>query len=892
MNRFDPNSLRHLSEHGNAGARIRRFNVLYLTPPTDPAGGLTIGDGETGALLWFDHSKLLLAVNRADLWCDGAAGTFCNWAREEEESSTSLRHGGRIELDFLLPVFDPNYLKQCRIELDLSFGGVSGEVESVFGTLRFLLLPSETTHLLRLQLEFIPAEDSALRLSLSHYGSRTYPHWYSRVENAPESGLNSTACENQAGVLSVVHRVSDGFFALGGVALVPGADLFRHTGVKQRHRIEAQSPVFHAGKTGMVELAFRLTGPDFSDACTAHAGVAGVLKTQAEHLSFSEDLAQNRRCYESFWQKGFLQCGDIYFDALHALHLFYSNASQRGRYPARFMQALWGFEHDFQPWNFYFHWNQQLTYFSLAPCGHPELNECYLRWRLDGLPQAREAAAALFSAPGGWVGDVTERRGYSSRHEITNRTVMAQIACFAYRQFCYCGDRKQLKEQVLPYLSAAAEFLFSLFRRGADGKYHIFGGSAYEGWILLDDCCTELNWAQALAGSFAEAEQILGVCSDLRRRCSEIAANLADLPQLEDLERFSDAASASCCAIGAGKHRRWRGTARLAAGTLTGTGTVVSSIVDRKATAPVPPADPLEAALRELQCGSASCTPTVEIAGYDGIFPFAELSVVFPSGNLDLARRREPLFAAAVNTAMLGAVSGGLIAWDPTAIHLSRLGMSELLFDYLSAFVSRWQRFPNGHFVDSLMARETISPLCRNRVADVESGSDEERRDFRAWEFRHLGTEGLSVVAAALTEAMLQSSNGVIRLFPAMPKQNTSEIAFTLRAEGGHRVSALRTAAGTVSALLVTLGWSGSATIDNSFEDRTLIVVSPDGARRAVSPEADHFDLVGVCGESFFCAPETEFSTAWEAFASFSVAEQEPEVRTKGLAQLGIKKLY
>ena len=914
---FDPARLQHLSDRGSAAERIRRYNVLYLTPPTDPASGAAIGDGERGALLWFERDRMHLALNRTDLWRDGAAGIFRNWAREEEESSTTLRHGGHVELNFLLPVFDPNYLKDCRLEVELDKGAVSGRIESVFGTLQLQLFASETTGLLRLKLEFIPREDTRFRLDVSHYGSRSYAHWYSRVANTPETGLESTTSEMRDGVLSVAHEVSDGFFALGAGAIVPEAAFFLNGdgggGLKQRHRVEAESPVCRAGKRCTLEIAFFLSGPEFPDAQAAHAGAARELRRRGKGMSFEEDLEGNRKFYETFWKKSLLSSGDDYFDALYALHLFYSNASQRGRYPARFMQGLWGFEHDFQPWNFYFHWNQQLGYFALAPAGHLELNKSYLNWRLSGLEKARRAAAVLFNAPGGFVSDVTDRRNYSSGAERNNRTVMAQIGCALYEQFRYSGDRGELRERVLPYLYAAAEFLFFFFHRGSDGRYHPSGGSAYEGWILLDDCCTELNCARALARVLAAAEDELGISSELRRTCETIAANLAELPLLNDLDSFSDADSPECCAVGVGKKHPWCGASRLAAGRLPETGKVVASIMGRKPSpepggeetrGAFPVSDPLETALEELHRGVAECSPALECAGYDGIFPFAELSAVFPSGNWDLSCRDEALFGAAVNTALIGAAPGGWIAWDPTSIHLARLGEGEILFEYLKKFISRHQRFHNGHFVDSLMARETLSPLCRNRVADLESGDDSKRRNFRAWEFRHMGSEGLGVVAAALTEAMMQSCNGIIRIFPALPAGDeggeTPERAFTLYAEGGHRISALWRGTEWTAALLITLGWETHARIAaDVFRGKWLRIVSSGGAVRRIKPEKAasaaeaYFELSGKCGENFFCAAEEEFEAARAAFDACPAA---PGVRTTvrfcGLAQLGEEKLF
>jgi alpha-L-fucosidase 2 len=55
------------------------------------------------------------------------------------------------------------------------------------------------------------------------------------------------------------------------------------------------------------------------------------------------------------------------------------------------------------------------------------------------------------------------------------------------------------------------------------------------------------------------------------------------------------------------------------------------------------------------------------------------------------------------------------------------------------------------------------------------------------WPFRHMSMESMSVLATAMNEAMLQSYDGIIRVFPAFPSNRSCR--FTLHAEGGFIVS-------------------------------------------------------------------------------------------------------
>ena len=83
--------------------RVARHDLVYHTPPGDPMQGLPIGNGDLGVLVWCEGSRVILAVNKCDLWDDAPFERFTNWKADEEEYSTTLRHAGRVIVDFGLP---------------------------------------------------------------------------------------------------------------------------------------------------------------------------------------------------------------------------------------------------------------------------------------------------------------------------------------------------------------------------------------------------------------------------------------------------------------------------------------------------------------------------------------------------------------------------------------------------------------------------------------------------------------------------------------------------------------------------------------------------------------------------------------------------------------------
>lgn len=77
--------------------------------------------------------------------------------------------------------------------------------------------------------------------------------------------------------------------------------------------------------------------------------------------------------WKSIWNRSFMDYGDDYLKNLWYLTMYYANASQGGKYPRRFNNGLWGWNHDVQQWNFYFHWNQQQLYLLLNAAGFHNL---------------------------------------------------------------------------------------------------------------------------------------------------------------------------------------------------------------------------------------------------------------------------------------------------------------------------------------------------------------------------------------------------------------------------------------------------------------------------------------------------------------------------------------
>ena len=820
---------------GNWPNRVSRHNLVYLTPAQDPMQGWALGNGEMGVLFWTEPNRLVAVVNRCDL-IDAAKtpGPIRNWSKAEEETCAILRGGGRVVWEFPEPVFELAFLKEFRAELDIAHGELRLRCHSVFGMVSLAAFVTEGGKAVRARLSRRLAAEEPIVLRAEHYGSRVFGHWYMQFSNDAECGFAGTETQVSQDGMVITHPVSsgrEGERSLGRFALAVCDTTQQNLRCISGNAVMAELPSRSGRDEEVVsETIALLTEPVASEASAAAAYGLTELSRELRH-SREARARKIHSAWKAFWDASWLDCGDEYLNQLWHLQNYYAFAAQRGSYPGRFIGGLWFWMRDFGAWNHVFHWNQQMIYWPMLAAGHPETVRPYLEWRWKALDKARKAAREFFGAEGGWVSDVTSWEGEPSVGESHNHTPMGQIALEFYHYWQYAGDGEFLRERAIPYMVEAARFLLSRFEKQADGKCHGLPGTSYEGWNELTDLTTELATAKALFAALWELSKHFRVAEkSFLEQLKDVAGHLADFTSVEDLELFSDAQGRRAC--GAFRGCRWLGGKRLGVGRLAEDGKVTAGVLARRKSGEEKAASDEEQAVLDTLCAQADLprknfAGESDAVGVGGIFPYSELSVIYPSGLVGLARRRSELFKMAYNSLMVWTGKGDDVAWNPTPVMLARMGEGDRLYDFLKSFTMVWQNHENGWFADSTFTRETLLPKFRNRVVEVENcdgenawqAKDSQRRALSAWPFRHMGLEGLGVTATAISESLLQSYDGILRIAPAFPRNRSG--AFTLKAVGGHTVSA-RISNGKVLWVVLTLGYAGRTVLENPWGNALL----------------------------------------------------------------------
>lgn len=202
-------------------------------------------------------------------------------------------------------------------------------------------------------------------------------------------------------------------------------------------------------------------------------------------------------------------------------------------------------------------------------------------------------------------------------------------------------------------------------------------------------------------------------------------------------------------------------------------------------------------------------------------------------------------------------------AITPGAIVSARLGLGDKVLERLQCSVNYLQHFNQGLFynldhwhyfsryVDQIPNAELYaqrdymydSRLTYNRPEAGKSG-------FRTKPFVQCGMETMGLLGTAINEMLLQSHEGKIRVFPAIPSKFAS--AFTLRAEGAFIVSSVIDSLGNIPFVEIKSLAGKECRIQNPWDDDLVQVVTQNN--RNVNIEVNKDNVISfktTIGESY-----------------------------------------
>ncbi len=723
-------------------------DLYYGTPWNKPTAGIPIGDGDTGSLVWFDKDGIHINIGKSDLWQDAPRGVRPgeDWFNtNNEEQHTLNKHGGEILINLDVPLFDYMYQEKFCQRLSLAEAAIYSDNKTPFGEMKLKAFASSAERVSVLTMKLTCAEPTSPELILRRWGSRTLWRWYWQQKFAPETGLDGTDAFAEDNELFITQDVTTTKFCIG-LKIVSTAGTKRF----EKRNSHDSRITLNKEKCHNVTMYYAVRIAETTEKAKKECKRA---LDAAEKKGEAALFCEHKKEWEKFWRKSYLSISDDYIENHIYLFLYYMNSASRGSHPMHFIQGPWGFYHDFVPWNYYFHYNMQHLYAPLDTLGHGELAQNYYDMRLRGLDTARLYAKMVKGRKGAFYNDVTDRYCRGADYALENHTPGSQIAMQLYNHYKYTGDKGFLEKYALPVMKATAEYYVDMLVKEEDGLYHTHDTCGYEGTLLMKDTLSDLVMIKTLLPAYLPFSQ-----GELKQSIEDILANL---PEFTYTEMYMN--------------DDWDGE-RLLYGYKKGAipleNGLVYTIGKNK-----------DGTLQRRHCGSnRELIPD----GYC-VFPYVEFSPLYPAGLLGLKDKGTKAFNVMLNQLGLTEVplDGGM-HWHTMAVSFARMGKGEQTYKVIRGMLDQFQAYPNG------FNAEQEEPACKPPFEARQWYTTHNIKTNEVFllspeDFTHFDFETTPVITKAVTESLLQSHEGILRICPALPDK--AEVCFSLFAEGGFKVN-------------------------------------------------------------------------------------------------------
>ena len=741
---------------------LSKHDIVYLSPPVRGYEGFPLGNGDVGGMIWCTATGLRMQINKSDLWDDKNADTPCK----------TLRSAAALEIDFGAPCLDWKYLEEFEGRLSLHQAETTFRVATPFMHVNVTSLIHAERNVWLINCKIAGQGElqggAATRITLERWGSRAYSGWYSRYNRDATLGLGTAHVSTQDNDLVLEERFGTGNLIVA--CRVLGVD--RSSQIVSKHRGEIRT-------SAQPELEFTLAVSVATS--EEHADPLEEALNQLNSVSrssFGVVQSEHRLWWESFWSRSFVHINHDYIENLYYFKRYIMASGSRGRYPLLFNGGLWLWNSDIRNWVAPHHWNMEESYWGLCAQNDSDLLLPYLEayWRnLDaGIDFARERGAdnaVLWSEAHDYHGNMP----YRDRSDMLNNyTPASQIAGFFWEYYQYTGDRSFLREKAYPFMKLAAEFYLQKLEWDEEKEmFFIFPSQSYECPTSnqLRNPITDRVMVESLFRNCISASELLETDGEKREQWSHTLSHLWE-PEIAAHREVGDV-------------------------------------------------------LVEAYTENGDIWWRHPDGGLNYHFS-PQSAIVFPANIIGISDQTSPLFVAVENFINHHPPEKNAISPDP--IVAARMGLGGKSEELLVNCIRRLQHFPQGFFynIDHWYQYSLYSDQVKG--ADLVTQRDYIHDDRCSYEttgaptapFVQCGLEALGILGAAINEMLLQSYDGVIRVFPALP--DSREAAFTLRAAGGFTVSASISADGIIPTVSITSDLGGECKIYNPWPGGELKV--------------------------------------------------------------------
>ena len=162
----------------------------------------------------------------------------------------------------------------------------------------------------------------------------------------------------------------------------------------------------------------------------------------------------------------------------------------------------------------------------------------------------------------------------------------------------------------------------------------------------------------------------------------------------------------------------------------------------------------------------------------------------------------------------------------------------------------------------------------------------EEKFPFPMWPFRDISTEGLAVAATAINESLLQSYDGIMKIFPAFPATRNGR--FTLHAVGGFVVSS-EIKSGEVQWISIK-SLSGNPCKLELPWDKAVVQSNLNNRKQTIN--GNFVEIKTKANEVIMILPEGNDLSSWSVVSEAPLANENVRFHSSGGTPLGIPRMF
>ena len=754
-------------------AYLSKHDIVYKTPAYEGFEGFPVGNGDLGGMVWNTNNGLEVQLNKNDLY-----------DRSNEESMATLRGGARLNIDLGAPGFEWIYLDDFDGRLSLKNAEVALSAKTPFMDSKINTWVASNKNVWCFQIKASSfdqlKEGTKIRISLERWGSRVFPGWYGHFSNNTKSGLGNTNSVIIGNDL-VLEEIFEGL-RFSVVCRILGEETAPKIISSNRLELETKNKNQNYDITVIVSM---VTSNESENPTQS----AVQLLNDFEKQTLQKEKETHQKWWKNYWSKSFVHLENDYIENIYYLRRYLMGSSSRGKFPVVFNGGLWTWNHDVRNWATPHHWNTQQQYWGLGPQNDSKLMLPYLNTYFRLMPEAEKHAkirgvenAILWNESHDFFGSMT----FWDRYDMLNNfTPASQIAGYFWDYYQFTGDTEFLAQKAYPFMKKAAEFYVQKLQWDSlKNEYFIFPSQSYENPRSnnLRNPITDRNVIIANFRSCINAAKIL------RKDKAKI--------------------------------KEWQ------------------HIIDHLWPIPYRVVPEVGEVIEHAWYPDGSIFPKMAERGPWLSHFSASTSSVFPANLLGIDQKDKREFNAM--TTMISHRSPTINAISPEPIVAARLGMGNEVLKMMNNGIRRLQHFPQGLFYNidhwhklSIYADSVKKPDITSQRDYVYDERTHYPNKLPAKPFIQTGLEPLSIYGATVNEMLLQSNEGKIRVFPAIPDGWAT--SFKLLARGAFEVSSEMLKDGTIPGIFIESQIGNECRVVNPWPNSKVVVWSLGEKRKQVN---------------------------------------------------------